>query len=631
MTQAPAGQNRAQRLKEQDDAADQEEAEWANVHKTPKEKADAWIVNKHIPLEKIILAEFSAALEKRGFTGFPYYIETVYNDYINDLGFRKAMNAWIHHGTTGDAKFNKAFVYARDTNENLIIFIYGPKRVGKSKVARSLAERGNFMVKHNSQWHMDPDAPDESMNHVLDGLTDADGFLDNYETYSYPEAKKVIPRLTRQNWLIVDEMPDERDEGSVRIKKDINTFLKVASGKHGLNITLLNQYYVFVKNVQIVIQIIATDKVNFKTLVRIQIQEKDLLTTSDILVIDVSKEPKELNDLYEAVNDRKKKACQDKGGTSMQGIDINDVKRVTDEYHKIPADVLEIIGDPKGTQKALDVWVTTCDALSDVAGNPRRPSIVTLAFNRLNEKKKKKDDDSELDDIEISDPPAEPCGNGGHLAPVSDLVEPVAPGMPFHFDIDAAIERYKHLEGGNREREALIFLALQKFSDDYVGKEYPNMQTGKPLTPNGLIDVEERVTGMLSLWIGHAYEPHFEKEKRAELGSGWDFKHSNTAGQGQADVIANHASGNVIIYSLKVRYAAKSKTQKLKIDKFQAELDIWSQIVNERPGKTIRLIFVYYDHNCGCHVEKEVINPLQPPETIRLSRASGMPEIKFIS
>lgn len=377
--------------------------------------------------------EFNKVLKDNDFydDNDPYYIESLYKEYCKDEEFIKAFNNWTYRGETGEEKFYRAFKHANRPNSkrNLIIFCYGPKRSGKSKVIRACVEHGNEITGYNARWHMDPDAPDLFKNHVFEVFKDQQrAFLDDYEAYTYPEAKMMIPRMARQNWLIVDEMPDQRDEGSERIKKDIDTFLKVSSGKEGINVALLNQYYVFIKNVQIVIQILFIDTKHFRTMCRIQTQtkvgDKVILSTSSIIIVDVSKEDPEIEAWYESINDRKKKGVQEDGGTSMQDVDIQKVKIITDEYHEITQDVKDIIGDPAGSVGALNAWVKSEKSLKQIAGDPCRTSLVALAYNKIDEDRGKA------------------SGDTGSQPKRGEVIH-LDPGDIFTFDVTRALREYE--------------------------------------------------------------------------------------------------------------------------------------------------------------------------------------------
>ena len=207
-----------------------------------------------------------------------------------------------------------------------------------------------------------------------------------------------------------------------------------------------------------------------------------------------------------------------------------------------------------------------------------------------------------------------------------------SPGSRFAFDMDATIAEYRALSGDNRGREMDIFLDLKAFSVEAVAHKYPNIQTGEDLSSVGIKKIEAKVGGWISHKIGHEYEPHLAGDKEKEFAGKARVTHCDIAGQGQPDILVDFSNGDATIYSLKARYSTMSKTMLLDIAEFRAELDTWKRLHDkERPGKVVKLIIVYYDHNLGQRVEKEIENPGNPPEKVRLTRASGEPVIKFVS
>ena len=76
-------------------------------------------------------------------------------------------------------------------------------------------------------------------------------------------------------------------------------------------------------------------------------------------------------------------------------------------------------------------------------------------------------------------------------------------------------------------------------------------------------------------------------------------------------------------------------------DDFTPEIEKWLEIVNEwarahpnavdEASRHVQLWIVYYDENCKEQFEKQVPDPANFPEKVRLTRASGHPDIKFVS
>jgi len=205
------------------------------------------------------------------------------------------------------------------------------------------------------------------------------------------------------------------------------------------------------------------------------------------------------------------------------------------------------------------------------------------------------------------------------------------PGTPFTFDVDASIKRY--VESTKDERGAAVFVDMQKFSIPVVAKKFPNEATGKAMTKNGVKFIETKVGGWISNEIGHAYEPHFAGEKAREFEGklARPPRCEGVEGKGQPDVVCELVTGDAFVYSLKARYSATSETQTHEGADFETERAEWEKLSTEHPGKTVHLVVVYYDHNLGQRVEKEIDNPRKMPAKIRLSRANGVPEITFLS
>lgn len=204
----------------------------------------------------------------------------------------------------------------------------------------------------------------------------------------------------------------------------------------------------------------------------------------------------------------------------------------------------------------------------------------------------------------------------------------IIPGKPFEFDIEQSFADYikKHK---NDERGVEIFKDLQLYSIPAVMRKYPNQMTGKPLTKNGVIKIENRVGGWLSLAIGHAYEPHLAAQKAEEFKGklARPPRCEGVQGQKQPDVVCELLGGDFIVYSLKARYSATSETQTMDIVEFQAEIDEFRRLAAARLNNRGRFFVVYYDHNIHQRTEKEIADPANPPSSIRLSRVKGAPEI----
>ena len=84
-----------------------------------------------------------------------------------------------------------------------------------------------------------------------------------------------------------------------------------------------------------------------------------------------------------------------------------------------------------------------------------------------------------------------------------------------------------------------------------------------------------------------------------------------------------------------------TETQMMYPDDFTPEREKWLELVNEwtrtHPNAVddashhVQLWIVYYDENCKEQFEKQVPDPANFPEKVRLTRASGHPDIKFVS
>ena len=255
--------------------------------------------------------EFIKIIKKKDFDAPPYYLKTIYAQYAKDPRLTRLFNDWFEDGKTSNKDLDDALLFANKPayKDNLIIFLHSPKRLGKSTLARAIARRGNVVTGCNARWHMDPANLDDGREQILDEKLK--GITDDYEAYNNSDIKKIVPRMRETNWLIKDEDPEERAEGSNRIKKDTSNLFKVVSGKRRLNIIVLNQFYEFINGVQLIIQVVATDRVNWRTLAIVKTQdERGNLETQGLIVYDVSKEPAWLREWYRRRTMPRRKSCR---------------------------------------------------------------------------------------------------------------------------------------------------------------------------------------------------------------------------------------------------------------------------------------------------------------------------------
>jgi hypothetical protein len=205
------------------------------------------------------------------------------------------------------------------------------------------------------------------------------------------------------------------------------------------------------------------------------------------------------------------------------------------------------------------------------------------------------------------------------------------PDAPFEFNEEASLQEYIKETGD--ERGVKIFQDLKDLSVEAVMAKWTNLQTGEPLTEPGVKKIEDRVAGVISNEIGHAYEPHFAAAKDKEFAGQLVGPPEclGVKGKKQPDVVVRFLSGEFTIYSLKAHYSTRSATFTHKGSDFDPEIDKWKALSKGPPERHGKLVIVYYDHNDGKVVEKEVPDPNHPPLKIRMSRVKKAPVITFFS
>jgi hypothetical protein len=348
---------------------------------------------------------FHALIKKHGFRAYPPYIDDIYDQYVKDEALLEAFNNWFFKGLKATKYFQDCLSYVQDNNENNIFLIWGIKRGGKSRVARHIALVGNRIASKHARYHHDPGDPDISNVYFMGKpfVAAPPGFdaallpvADDYCTINFSQSQKVVPRMNAGNWLIQDEMPDSRGEGSRNILKDIKNLLKIASGKRRLNFVFLNPTIVEMDNVMLYIRIVAADKVRKRTLAILSAYTSSkpaILKTRGIIIFDVD-EPIELWERYETASDNVKRSFQEKSGSSLVEANLNLVQDIVNSVTNMTDEQRDIIGETIKIKEAFNAWLDIDPDLMEAANSPRRTSIAALAYNKyknlLDEEKESK-------------------------------------------------------------------------------------------------------------------------------------------------------------------------------------------------------------------------------------------------
>jgi len=338
---------------------------------------------------------FFKLIKKRGFDAYPVYLDDIYDQYRKDDDLIEHFNSWFFKGHTATQYFNDCLKYIQNNKENNIFFIYGIIRGGKSRVARHVTLVGNRVAGVSARYHADPLNIDASRIYLSGKhfVTAPDNFdinmtpipiADDYCTINFSQTKKAVLRMHAGDWLIQDELPDSRGEGSRNILKDIKNLLKIASGKRKLNFVFLNPTIVNMDNVKLYINIVATDKAKKRTLAILSAYTSTkpaVLKNRGVIVFNVD-EPDKLTSDYESASDNVKKTFQDSAGSSLVEANLQLISDIVDSVWNMTPEQKEIVGDVIKIKEAFNAWLDLDPELAEAANSPRRQSIMALAYNK---------------------------------------------------------------------------------------------------------------------------------------------------------------------------------------------------------------------------------------------------------
>lgn len=494
--------------------------------------------------------------KSKGYLVSPDHFNRIYSLYESDDKFCNFYNNWLNDDVNGNYELLESldFAHKKSYIDSMILFIYGPKRTGKSFWARHIVRADARIMHCNIHWHMYSTDEDSSIDETLDA--EWTKFIDCYEIFGFEYAPKIVPLMKEHDWLIVDEYPDMQQEGSVNLMKAINNLFKISSGKCLLNFIVINQQFKAVKNVQIYLGLIATNRDKFKTLgTKSTMNDENKLVFDVILDWDVSGEPDEVHELFENKNKELKEKELNDGGINKMRLDLDDVTRVVNAVHAMTQEQKDAIGENEFTKEGeLLAFIDICPELDDLSGNHKIKSIANLALKKLKEDKPSKKDRKSNNDNDESDENNDERKQklvdsiistlDNHiLTPLDDIIAKnsdsetlcseqeitradisgicAAPGEYFVFDVESALDRM--LKNKNKDW-SLKILAWRRYKEGRgyvdISKEFTKEKIFEKLHQKGS-DVLIRkwiksVDGELVRIRGEdAYEDHYEEFLRS--------------------------------------------------------------------------------------------------------------------
>lgn len=439
------------------------------------------------------------------------YRDLQYSRYVNELGYRRAMNLYLggHGANPGLINFLSDVIHKK---ESVRVGGSGDSRSGKSFFFHGLIRVHAEMLKKNIRFHLNVKKPDDFY------LWDVNGFynrrqqkinpnftpetwssepIDDYIAYNRSQMLNVLDRVKAHDWVHGDEWEKQSGEMSRTAYDALNNILNESSGAEQINFIITNPTFVYMDSLQYYFDMLGyKEKTNMSRAMMYRAEGPSISQRIYKGVVEINTwKPAGLMKAYKQYTRQKKKQfLKDLG---LSGVDIDE-----ETFDELVQELIEAWTKQGYSKVTVDDVELVAMKTPRVKRSLARKYIMREAYLKL-----KKRDDARIDDGNTSiDVPKE-----GNLRLVLDQPDPFVlhdaellkdwPGNKDHVEI-----YMRHVHGGETQAS--------------LGKEFNIEQyniSRQVISPSNPDDTS-KIPGWLAQERGNRYEDHLEEVYKQRYG-----------------------------------------------------------------------------------------------------------------